>query len=92
MMSSISLDTEYRPRLWKRCVRAEKIFFHFHSTDPKTITGFDWQSFNCHWQVMLEHTSVVDAAVVGFEDKIKGVVPLGFLVLERGSFCCQMFF
>ncbi len=37
-------------------------------------------------EVLLEHEDVVDCAVVGIHDELKGQVPLGVYVKRKGSF------
>ena len=37
-----------------------------------------------NFQAILEHPDVVEAAVVGKADKLKGHVPLGIVVLKTG--------
>jgi propionyl-CoA synthetase len=35
-------------------------------------------------EVMLKHKSIVEAAVVGKKDALKGEIPIGFIVLKHG--------
>lgn len=37
-------------------------------------------------QALLKDKDVMDAAVVGLDDSIKGHVPFGFIVLKKGDF------
>lgn len=39
----------------------------------------------CVLQSVLQHPAVGDCAVVGLEDKLKGVVPLALCVLKNGE-------
>lgn len=41
----------------------------------------------CVSQSVLQHAAVVDCAVVGLEDQLKGVVPLALCVLKNGERC-----
>lgn len=36
---------------------------------------------------MLQHAAVADCAVVGLDDKLKGMVPLALCVLKNGETC-----
>ena len=42
--------------------------------------------FDCKFQAVSEHPDVVEAAVVGKSDKLKGQLPVGLCVLKAGMF------